>query len=124
MIYLIKPVGKRGPVKIGVANNPEDRLAGLQCGSPLQLEIVGLISGDYALERALHHRLRDDRLHGEWFRWSPELAQLIRENAFGPIRTGPVPRLRPPAASPDYRAKQVHAKALELIPYSFRMESA
>lgn len=56
-------------VKIGVAHDPQARLATLQCGSPVRLEMhrtVPTASAD-AVERRLHKLFREHRRHGEWF---------------------------------------------------------
>lgn len=69
-IYFIQ--GKDGgPVKIGVANDPKKRLADLQRTSPVDLVIIGARPGDTFVERELHERFADFRLHGEWFEASP-----------------------------------------------------
>jgi hypothetical protein len=46
-----------GRIKVGKANNPLDRLIGLQCGSPTRLRLLAMFDGDEAEERALHKRL-------------------------------------------------------------------
>ena len=53
--------------KIGVAKNPNKRLAQLQTGNPNKLVIAKVIQGGYHEERALHEALKDRRLEGEWF---------------------------------------------------------
>jgi hypothetical protein len=55
-------------VKIGFTrNNPEARLAALQCGSPLTLDLFAYTDGSEDLERAFHHAFAESRSHGEWF---------------------------------------------------------
>lgn len=55
-------------VKIGhTRNNPESRLAALQCGSPLILDLFAYTPGDALLERAFHEAFAECRSHGEWF---------------------------------------------------------
>jgi hypothetical protein len=56
-----------GPIKIGVAANPEARLKELQTGHPYRLEILALVEGGTPLEREYHVRFAAHRLHGEWF---------------------------------------------------------
>jgi len=68
-----------GPIKIGITStNPSQRLAGLQTGSPLLLQFVGLINGD--CEKKLHDQFRSARLHGEWFEPVPELIEFIQKH--------------------------------------------
>ena len=65
-VYFIQPIGG-GPIKIGCAANVERRLAHLQAFSPAPLRILGSLPGGVALERELHVRFSEHRLHGEWF---------------------------------------------------------
>ncbi len=62
-------IGERpgAAVKVGYAVDPQTRLVLLQCGNPAQLEILGVISGDRALEATLHSRFATLRIRGEWF---------------------------------------------------------
>lgn len=61
----------KGPVKIGLATNPDRRLRSLQTGSSrkvrllLQLPVPTASARD--IERRAHWLLRDCRAHGEWF---------------------------------------------------------
>ena len=123
MIYLAKPVGQAGPVKIGWASNPVARLASLQTASPLPLEIVALIAGGQDLERALHYRFRDDHLHGEWFSPSPELAGLINRQRIATIKAR-LPGLKGPPAAEGFNARRIAQRVADLAPPSFRMEAA
>lgn len=71
-IYFIAPAG--GPIKIGfTVVEPECRLAELQIGSPVPLELVGSRPGYRSDEQWLHGRFTDQRMHGEWFRPTQEL---------------------------------------------------
>jgi len=67
-----------GPIKIGIANDIQSRLASHQTGSPVILRIVGISSnGGKKLESKLHKQFADIRLHGEWFEATPELLSYI-----------------------------------------------
>lgn len=69
-----------GPIKIGfTSQTPDERLANLQTGSPVQLRIVGLLRGNR--EREMHQRFRQYRLQGEWFSVSKDLLTFIDEEA-------------------------------------------
>lgn len=70
-----------GLIKIGVAGDLDKRLAGLQCGSPDKLEVIGTIVGENKLERELHKRFAHLRQHGEWFSPGEDLLAYIREQA-------------------------------------------
>lgn len=59
-------------IKIGKANNVENRLMVLQTGSPLPLKIQRVFKCKdpkeaYELEHFFHVLLKNHRLHGEWF---------------------------------------------------------
>lgn len=64
MTYFIQQ-GDDGPVKIGIANNPAQRLERLQCGNPEPLYGRVLIPGNH--ERELHKRYAEKKIRGEWF---------------------------------------------------------
>jgi hypothetical protein len=74
-------------VKIGIARDVARRLSQLQSASPATLALVVAFPGDAATESAIHWRFAADRIRGEWFRESPELAAWIarqREATEGP----------------------------------------
>jgi hypothetical protein len=56
-----------GPIKIGIAEDVRARLRELQCGSPVELAIIGARPGYSSDEARLHRVLAKHRLHGEWF---------------------------------------------------------
>lgn len=72
----MRPVGG-GPVKIGRAGDPEQRLVAMQRDSPVPLELLATIRGRPILELQLHYRFREAALHSEWFRPVPELLEFI-----------------------------------------------
>lgn len=82
-VYFIKPVGADGPVKIGCSGVPARRLEGLAVWSPVPLEVVAVVPGDYALERALHGHFAHLHSHREWFNASAELTAAIAKIAAG-----------------------------------------
>lgn len=90
-VYFARPIGELGPVKIGCATMVEARLKQMLTWSPLPLEIVAQMPGGYTLERRFHIRFQDDRLHSEWFRWSPELQAAIDAVAAGGFDTDTLP---------------------------------
>jgi hypothetical protein len=78
-VYFIQ--AENGLIKIGIADNVEQRLVQLQTMSPLSLKIVGVIPGAGSTgEAALHERFGIQRSHGEWFRPSPELLSMLDAN--------------------------------------------
>lgn len=95
LVYFV--AAKGGPVKIGSTTNIASRLVRLQTAVPKPLELLALIPGGALEEAALHERFKEHRLHGEWFRRTPELNALIRANRHGWWRTYDSPSL----ANPD-----------------------
>lgn len=70
-VYFVQQ-GDRGSIKIGVADNIERRIKGLQTGSPHKLNLLARIGCGgrkqaYDLENQLHRRFSSYRLEGEWF---------------------------------------------------------
>lgn len=76
-VYFARPIGQRGPVKIGCSLNTEARLSTLMTWSPLPLEIAARVEGDATLERRLHSIFRAHHSHREWFNPNDELDDLI-----------------------------------------------
>jgi hypothetical protein len=82
VIYFIQELEKAdGPVKIGYAGGGERgvarRLYALQIGCPYELRIIGVMTGGHREEAATHKRFSSDRLRGEWFVFTRELADYI-----------------------------------------------
>jgi len=64
-------------VKIGIANNPKQRLRDLQTASPVKLKIIYTIPGTENLEKILHNIFDEYRECGEWFRYEGGLKTFI-----------------------------------------------
>jgi hypothetical protein len=73
--YVIQ-AGDSGFVKIGWADDPDHRLADLQCGNHETLTIIRLIEGTPATERWLHRKFAAHRGIREWFRLVPEMLTI------------------------------------------------
>lgn len=70
--YLYAIGHKSGPVKIGISDNPQGRLAMFQTSCPFRIQLLHAEPCEsreiaYAEERFAHRFLRENRLHGEWF---------------------------------------------------------
>lgn len=76
-IYFIRPVGMDGPIKIGISDAPVRRLRGLMAWSPVALELLATFPGTKTEEAMLHSHFLDQRDHGEWFKSSPSMLDLI-----------------------------------------------
>jgi hypothetical protein len=76
-LYFIKVAKKRGPVKIGRANKPAERLSALQVACPYALKLVGFLDGCGQWEIVFHRYLAGDWMRGEWFEWSAKVEEII-----------------------------------------------
>jgi hypothetical protein len=63
--------------KIGNSLDARQRLQTLSGISPVPLRLVATAWGCAAVERTLHRAFADTRSHGEWFRDSADLRELI-----------------------------------------------
>jgi len=81
-IYFIKPVGKRGPIKIGSSYSPADRLKQIQRDWLDKLELIGFVPGFVPDEINLHYRFARHRQrihsHREWFNACDEIETAVR----------------------------------------------
>lgn len=77
-VYVIQSGGRTGPVKIGFAGNPVERLAQLQTGNPNQLKLRLMVRGTKQHERELQRKARPYRINGEWFRYEGAVRFVIR----------------------------------------------
>ena len=75
-VYFIADEGFTA-VKIGRAKAPRARLAELQIGSPVRLNLMATFAGGRNEESMLHECFADWRTEGEWFSLAPELVCLI-----------------------------------------------
>jgi hypothetical protein len=78
MIYFVQTDDNRF-IKVGKANDPRQRLASLQTGSPVRLKLIGAIPGGHETEHAIHQRFQALRTYGEWFRASDDLLDYITQ---------------------------------------------
>lgn len=69
----------QGYVKIGWTADPAERLRQLQRWSPAPLRFATCLGGGQLLERELHRFFAADRVHGEWFRLTARLRDLIQD---------------------------------------------
>ncbi len=92
MIYFVWDSGSNF-VKIGVSDDPEARLDGLQTGNPNPLFILATMPGGEDVEAGLHVQFASLRHGGEWFRPNPEFMWFIHSIAskgrFDPEDTQP-----------------------------------
>lgn len=89
-------------MKIGIASDPQKRLAALRTGTPFRLslahvEAIGEDLRAVSVERAAHAILSASRAHGEWFSVTAEEAIDAVRRATADLRTR-VTGTSPPAA--------------------------
>jgi hypothetical protein len=78
VIYFIHDRISRA-VKIGVSNNPADRLGTLQTGNPNRMELLGHIRGDERDEARLHQQFAEYKVGGEWFKDDQHVMDTIQK---------------------------------------------
>jgi hypothetical protein len=66
-----------GPIKIGWAKDPEQRLANMQVANAEPLVIRTAVKSKPQAEKKLHERFAAKRVRGEWFEPCPEIEYLI-----------------------------------------------
>lgn len=91
MIYFIQS-GDDGPIKIGYSkSNSRTRLRTLQTGSAEKLTLLCEREGHLGHETALHHKLSEYRLDGEWFRPADQVLAAMKDplpDADAPVGIG------------------------------------
>lgn len=75
--WLIYFISSGDAVKIGISQDVARRLESLQCGSPVELTLLGTRPGGEVEERALHQKFAHLRIRGEWFRLERDLLEFI-----------------------------------------------
>lgn len=74
-VYMIAGGGR---LKIGLSDDPIARVAAMQTGSPVPLELVACMSGGSMLESELHARFDRLRVYGEWFEDAAEIREAFK----------------------------------------------
>lgn len=78
VVYFIRP-GSVSVIKVGYADSLERRLATLQCGNHLELNVLATVPGGRSLEAKFHYALGLGgwRVRNEWFQLCPVLSEAI-----------------------------------------------
>jgi hypothetical protein len=66
-------------VKIGFSNDPYRRLGQIQTNTIHPLELLLTFKGDCTVEKAIHEKLKEYRISGEWFRYTPQLFSVLSD---------------------------------------------
>lgn len=78
-MYAIQ-VGEDGPIKLGVAKSPRERLATLQVGNHAELRGLGAWRIWVSEERDYHDRFAEHRIRGEWFHPHPDIFECVQQD--------------------------------------------
>ncbi len=108
-----------GCIKIGASVNPWARLSSLQTAHHERLEMLAIMPGDQAEERALHRRFSQYHKAGEWFNDNDDLRRFIQEvrQRYPDLQSAPeppAPELPPPAQLPHFDSQAIE-KACALL---------
>lgn len=76
VVYFIR-CAEAARIKIGTTTNLERRLASIQAGTPLRIELLVTLTGDSRIEKKIHAQFAHLRVHGEWFEAAPDLLEYI-----------------------------------------------
>lgn len=88
VVYAIGVVD--GLTKFGTTTNLRKRFAALQTSSPVLLTCFGWFPGGPSDERIIHDLFAPERMHGEWFRRTPDVAAFLADfSAAGVLRVDP-----------------------------------
>ena len=91
-VYFIR-MGKKGPIKIGVAKDIQRRMSELQTANPYELKLISSIpckseNDAYRLEKKIHSIFKKQNIRGEWFQGNIRMnrikdfdkeAEIVRE---------------------------------------------
>jgi hypothetical protein len=111
-------VAAPGRIKIGFTTQPEVRLAHLQAIDMERLEVIGTADGSRSDESALHDRLEQHRLRGEWFADNEEVRAVASLFLSGKLKFVHKERIEPQCgmfkADAEARLRVIHAGLAEL----------
>jgi hypothetical protein len=80
-IYFITEENCEEYIKIGHTKHPTERISKLQMGNPRKIKLIGVIANaNYDLELELHMKFEKDRCVGEWFKYTDEIKNWLKEN--------------------------------------------
>lgn len=101
MIYFIQTLNPmldidKGPIKIGFTDDIKSRVQQCQVGNPYLIRTLGTMFGFVKEERELHVRFCSSYLRGEWFNYSDELRDYIKENAVGGLWGKKIKKVKEP----------------------------
>jgi len=75
MIYFIR-AGASGPIKIGFADDPAQRLVALQNSHWENLTLLRVIDGPKDLEKRYHETFKSGHIRSEWFKFDARMLTI------------------------------------------------
>jgi hypothetical protein len=115
-LYVIRPVGMDGPVKIGRSMSPHARLAAMMPCSPYRLEIAVVMDEWGQYETRFHALLERHHSHHEWFVSHEAVSAVIDALRDGTFDLSTLPagkrliRYKKPVVNSEARAARKAAK--------------
>jgi hypothetical protein len=67
-------------IKVGISRDVASRLAQLRTGAGGPIQLIAAVDGDLKIEKALHNKLRQFHLDGEWYRDCAETRAAIQNS--------------------------------------------
>jgi hypothetical protein len=75
-VYFIQAGGPKGPVKIGKADDPLQRLSDLQVGNHETLRLIHAVEGGLDREADIHRKFKPLPGRKEWFHFNPRMLKV------------------------------------------------
>jgi hypothetical protein len=66
-----------GPIKIGISNDPNKRMATLNTSSPYPINLIYFTPGCEEDEKSIHWQFRDFLIRNEWFHPDKKIFRMI-----------------------------------------------
>lgn len=77
MPYSVYFLSLENRIKVGISEDVTQRVKTLECASGSAIQLLGSIPGGRDLEQAIHKRLQNRRLRGEWFVDCAEVREVV-----------------------------------------------
>lgn len=76
-------IENNGPIKVGISQDPDERLKQIQTANPYKINFLFSFISDYAIENYIKENFKDTLLRGEWYKPSKKLLTLIKNLRIG-----------------------------------------
>jgi hypothetical protein len=64
-------------IKIGYSSDLTTRIRALKTANPEKLYVMRVVAGDRQMEQWFHRRFAKSHIKGEWFKYSPDMLDVI-----------------------------------------------